>query len=115
VPRTVPHARVTARNVCDFPPRRRWHPSRWQLAVRAASHVFDALGRSEKLDQLINAYNALRRTLILARWAIDSTRKIPASQRWNAVRRRIGGHQWSLNPIEQNSLDNRDKNGWRRP
>jgi len=68
---------------------------------------FSALGRDEKLALLINAYNAFTLRLILDHWqggALASIKDIPASQRWKAVRWKIGASRWSLDQIEHQQI-----------
>ena len=65
---------------------------------------FEALGRDEKLALLINAYDASTLRLILERDPIESIKSIPAEERWDAVRRRVGPHTWSLNQIEHEQV-----------
>ncbi|MFW6060932.1 MAG: DUF547 domain-containing protein, partial [Phycisphaeraceae bacterium] len=66
---------------------------------------FDEMGRDEKLVLLINAYNAFTLKLILEYYSdIDSIRDIPASERWDDERWRVGEHVWSLNQIEHEQI-----------
>ncbi len=69
-----------------------------------ASAPFDALGRDAKLALLINAYNALTLRLILDHYPLKSIRDIPAAQRWDAVRWKVGGRTLSLTQIEHEEL-----------
>lgn len=72
--------------------------------ARVAEAPFDKLGRDEKLALLLNAYNAFTLRLILDHYPIDSIRSIPDSQRWAAVRWKVGPHIWSLNQIEHEQI-----------
>jgi hypothetical protein len=65
---------------------------------------FESLGRDQKLALLINAYNAFTLKLILEHYPIDSIRDIRSSERWNAVRWRVGGNKWSLSQIEHEQI-----------
>ncbi len=65
---------------------------------------FDDLGRNQKLALLINAYNAFTLRLILDHYPVDSIKDIPAGQRWDAKRWRIGRYTWSLNQIEHEQV-----------
>ncbi len=72
-----------------------------------AQAPFDELGRDEKLALLINAYNAFTLELMvewLPREEIDGIRDIPADERWDAVRWRIGRHTFSLEGIEHEEI-----------
>jgi hypothetical protein len=69
-----------------------------------AAAPFDALGRDEKLALLINAYNAFTLRLILDHYPVASIQDIPAPERWDAVRWRVGPHTWSLNQIEHEEI-----------
>ncbi|MCH8150603.1 MAG: DUF547 domain-containing protein [Planctomycetes bacterium] len=62
------------------------------------------LGRDERLALLINAYNAFTLQLILEHYPLDSIKDIPARDRWDAVRWKLGGHTWSLNQIEHEQI-----------
>ena len=72
--------------------------------AQVADAPFDAMGRDEKLALLINAYNAFTLRLILEHFPIDSIRSIRPSDRWDAVRWRLGSHTWSLNKIEHEQI-----------
>ena len=66
-----------------------------------------ALGRSERLALLINAYNAFTIRLILDHdgdGGLKSIRDIPDAERWDAVRWELGGQTWSLNQIEHEQI-----------
>jgi uncharacterized membrane protein YdjX (TVP38/TMEM64 family) len=65
---------------------------------------FDELNRNEKLALLINAYNAFTLQLVLEHLPIDSILDIPAPDRWDAIRWRIGNNTWSLNQIEHEQI-----------
>lgn len=65
---------------------------------------FSDLGRDEKLALLINAYNAFTLRLILDHYPIGSIKDIPASQRWEAKRWRIGSMTLSLDEIEHEQV-----------
>ncbi len=65
---------------------------------------FDGLGRDEKLVLLINAYNAYTLALILDNWPLKSIKDIPAAERWEAKRWRIGKLTLSLDEIEHSYL-----------
>ncbi len=65
---------------------------------------FADLGRNEKLALLINAYNASTLKLVIENLPIESNRDIPESQRWDAVRWKVGGQTWSLNQIEHEQI-----------
>ncbi len=69
-----------------------------------AAAPFEALGRDENLTLLINAYNAFTLKLILEHYPVDSIKSIPAEERWDAVRWRVGLHTWSLNQIEHEQV-----------
>ena len=69
-----------------------------------AEAPFDAMGRDEKLALLINGYNAFTLKLILDHWPVESIKDIPADERWEAERWRIGRHTWSLNQIEHEEI-----------
>ena len=64
----------------------------------------DELGRDERLALLINAYNAFTLRLILNHYPLASIKDIPSDQRWDAVRWKVGGHEWSLNQIEHERI-----------
>ena len=64
----------------------------------------DALGRSEKLALLINAYNGFTLKLILEYYPVSSIRDIPSSRRWDDVRWNVGGYTWSLYQIENEQI-----------
>ncbi|TVQ57503.1 MAG: DUF547 domain-containing protein [Phycisphaerales bacterium] len=69
---------------------------------------YDALGRSEKLAMLINAYNAFTIELIIEFWDDDKLisiyRDIPSAKRWDDERWKIGENVWSLNQIEHEQI-----------
>lgn len=65
---------------------------------------FDELGRNEKLAFLINAYNAFTLELILEHYPVVSIQDIPAAQRWDAVRWKLGGKLLSLSQIEHEQI-----------
>ena len=69
-----------------------------------ADVAIDDLGRDERLAMLINAYNAFTLQLILEHYPLDSIKDIPARDRWDAVRWKIGGNKWSLNQIEHEQI-----------
>lgn len=72
-----------------------------------AEAPFERLGRSEKLALLINAYNAFSLRLILDHWSngdLLSIQDIPAAQRWDDQRWKIGARLWSLNQIEHEEI-----------
>jgi len=69
-----------------------------------AAARFEELGRDEKLALLINAYNAFTLRLVLDHWPLASIRDIPAEQRWDARRWRLGGEALSLNQIENERI-----------
>lgn len=69
-----------------------------------AGVAIDDLGRDERLAFLINAYNAFTLQLILEHYPLDSIKDIPARDRWDAVRWKLGGHTWSLNQIEHEQI-----------
>ena len=69
-----------------------------------ASAPFDAMSRDEKLALLINAYNAFTLALILDYYPVDSIKDIPADERWDAVRWKLGGRTLSLSQIEHEEL-----------
>jgi hypothetical protein len=85
-------------------------------ALRTRSHTLDryleslvtipleALGRSERLALMINGYNAFTLRLILDHEGIRSIKDIPAAQRWDAARWRIGPLVLSLNQIEHEQI-----------
>jgi hypothetical protein len=68
---------------------------------------FTALGRNEKLALLINSYNAFTLRLIIDHWPVHSIQDIPAAERWDARRWRIGDLQLSLDEIEHDYLRKR--------
>ena len=71
---------------------------------------FDSLSRDEKLAFLINAYNACTLFVIAERWPLASIKDIPAAERWDAVRWKIGNKlTLSLNQIENDYLRKRFK------
>ncbi len=72
--------------------------------AQLADAPFDALGRDEKLALLINAYNAFTLRLMLDHYPVASIRDIPAPERWDAVRWRVGPYTWSLNQIEHEEV-----------
>lgn len=69
-----------------------------------ADAPFDELGRNEKLALLINAYNAFTLELILEHYPVVSIQDIPAAQRWDAVRWKLGGKLLSLSQIEHEQI-----------
>jgi hypothetical protein len=62
------------------------------------------MGRNEKLALLINAYNAFTLKLIVERLPVQSILDIPAAERWDAVRWKVGGQVWSLKQIEHEQI-----------
>ncbi|MFG0330544.1 MAG: VTT domain-containing protein [Phycisphaerales bacterium] len=69
-----------------------------------ANASFDELGRNEKLALLINGYNAFTLRLILDFYPVESIRRIPSDERWEAKRWNIGGEIWSLDEIEHEQI-----------
>jgi hypothetical protein len=69
-----------------------------------AEAPYEAMGRSEKLALLINAYNAFTLKLILNYYPLASIKDIPADERWEAARWRVGEHTWSLNELEHEQI-----------
>lgn len=69
-----------------------------------AEAPFDELGRNQKLALLINAYNAFTLKLIAEHYPIASIKDIPAGDRWNAERWKIGGEVLSLSQIEHEQI-----------
>ena len=73
---------------------------------------FDQLGRDEKLALLLNAYNAFTLRLILDYWnggKLKSIRDIPAAERWDDRRWKVGAYTWSLNEIEHKQIRSKFK------
>lgn len=72
-----------------------------------ADAPLDSMGRDERLALLINAYNAFTLRLILDHregGELESIKDIPASERWEAERWRLGGRTWSLDGIEHQEI-----------
>ncbi|MDA7978742.1 MAG: VTT domain-containing protein [Pirellulales bacterium] len=69
---------------------------------------FAELDRNEKLALLINAYNAFTLELVLEHWnngRMTSIKDdIPAEDRWDVERWKVGGSTWSLNQIEHDQI-----------
>ena len=78
-----------------------------QYVASLAEAPFDAMGRSERLALLINAYNAFTLRLILDYWdggKLKSIKDIPGHKRWADSRWRVGSFTWSLNAIEHEQV-----------
>ena len=78
-----------------------------QYVASLAEAPFDAMGRSERLALLINAYNAFTLRLILDYWdgaKLKSIKDIPGHKRWDDSRWRVGSFTWSLNAIEHEQV-----------
>ncbi len=71
-------------------------------AVAAAP--FDRMSRDEKLALLINAYNAATLRLILDFRPVKSIKDIPAANRWDHRRWKVGGKTMSLSDIEHKQI-----------
>lgn len=69
-----------------------------------AEVAFDDLGRDETLALLINAYDAFTLRLILDHYHIASIKDLPAAERWDQHRWRIGANVYSLNEIEHREI-----------
>ncbi|MFO7908333.1 MAG: DUF547 domain-containing protein [Pirellulaceae bacterium] len=75
-----------------------------QYLAKIAAAPFGQMGRDEKLALLINAYNAFTLKLIIEHQPIESIMDIPAAERWDAVRWKVGGQVWSLEQIEHEQI-----------
>ncbi len=69
-----------------------------------ADAPIDQMGRDHRLALLINAYNAFTLRLILDHYPVKSIKDIPADERWDASRWKLGGEVMSLNDIEHKQV-----------